>query len=42
MEKEGNTTTVCCIYAITDGVANEDVVALFFGRWCKDKHVKVN
>jgi hypothetical protein len=41
MKKKGNITTVCCIYVVTDGMANGNVVALFFCRWCKDKHVKV-
>jgi hypothetical protein len=41
MKKEGNVTTVCCVYAVTDGVADGDMVALFFYGWCKDKHVKV-
>ncbi len=41
MEKEGSVTTVYCINAITDCVANGDVVALFFGRWCTDKHVEM-
>jgi hypothetical protein len=41
MKKKGNITTVCCIYAVTDGMDNGNVVALFFCRWCKDKHVEV-
>jgi hypothetical protein len=41
MKKKGNITTVCCIYAVTDGMANGNVVALFFCRWCEDKHVEV-
>jgi hypothetical protein len=42
MKKEGNiTTTVCCVNAVTVGMADGDIVALFFCGWCEDKHVKV-
>ena len=41
IKEEGNVTTVCCVDAITDGVANGHMVALVFCGRCKDKHVKV-
>ncbi len=41
MKKKGNITTVCCIYAVADGMANGNVVVLFFCRWCEDKNFEV-
>jgi hypothetical protein len=41
MKEEGNVATICCVDSVADGVANGDMVALFFCGWCEDEHVEV-